>query len=91
MAVEALDLEDVFLVFFNGVGVSTRCRGVVATTLSPFSAALRTLLVILVLLVGLTLISGLPTRHVSRRRMSGLSLSGVFLLLLSGPIPSETS
>ena len=90
MAGEALDLGDVSLIFLDNVGVSTRYKGVMATTLSLSFVASGTSLVILVLLVSLALIGGLPTRRVSRGKISGFSLSEVFFLLLSGPVPLKT-
>lgn len=81
---EALDLRDVSLFSFNSVGISTRCRRVVAMILSLSSAAPRTSLVILVLLIGLVLMGGLLTRNISKEKISGLSFSKVLLLFFSG-------
>ena len=57
MVGKALHLEDVFLVFFDGIGVSTHYRGVVATTTFSATLAPRASLV-LVLLARLTLVVG---------------------------------
>ena len=85
------------LPFFFQNDIDTRGRGLGVTTLSPsFSAALRTLMVVLVLLWvgGGSLLSGrilFSTRRVSRGGVGRLILStGVLLLLLSEPIPSGT-
>ena len=85
---EALDLGDVFL--FSLDGIDTRYKGVVAITLSLSLSctAPGTLMVILVLLVGLTLMGGLPIRRISRGKISGLSFFRVLLLFFSGPTPS---
>ena len=81
---EALDLRDVFLFFFNDVGVSTYCKKAMVTTfLAPLM--LRTSLVILVFLTNLALVGGkllvFATRYVSKRSVSRLSLSKVFVFL----------
>ena len=73
----ALDLGNVFP-FFLGNDINTHGRKVGAITLSPSSAAPKTLLVVLVLLaslalIGLALMGGLSTRHVSIERINRLS------------------
>ena len=94
VTVVALDLREIFLFFLDGVGVDTCCKRVMATTLSlSASLAPRTsLLVVLVLLGGKSLLNGrklFSTRRVSREGVSGLILStGVLLLLPGGPVPS---
>ena len=88
----ALDLEDIFLFFLDDGGVDTRCRRVMAITLSllAFSAPKTSSLVVLVFLRvgGGSLLSRrrlFPTRCVSRGGVGGLILStGVFLLILGG-------
>ena len=80
MADEALDLGDFFLVFFDGIGVSTCCKRVVATTiLSALLVPKTSLLVVLVLLASLALVGRkllvLAIRCVSNRSFSRLSLS----------------
>lgn len=83
MAVEALDLGDVSLVFLDGIGVSICCRGVVAITtllvLVPRTSLVLVFPARLVLVGGKLLV--LTTRYVSKGSDSGLSHSGVFLLL----------
>ena len=97
VTVVALDLREIFLLFLDGGGVDTRCRRVMATTLSSSapSAPRTSLLVVLVLLGGRSLLSGrglFSTRRVSRGGVGGLILStGVLLLLFSGLVPSGTS
>ena len=96
VTVVALDLREIFLLLLDGGGVDTRCRRVMATTLSSSapSAPRTSLLVVLVLLGGRSLLSGrglFSTRRVSRGGVGGLILStGVFLLLPGGPVPSGT-
>ena len=92
----ALDLREIFLLLLDAGGVNTRCRRVMATTLSlSVSLAPKTsLLVVLVVLGGISLLSGrrlFSTRRVSREGVGGLILStGVLLLLFGGLIPSKT-
>ena len=96
MAVKTFDLGHVLVFpFLYGNGIDTRGRRVGVTTWFPLSATAGTSLVVLVLLrVGRSLLSGrrlFPTRRVSRGGVGGLILStGVFLLLLSGPVSSRT-
>ena len=96
VTVVALDLREIFLLLLDGGGVDTRCRRVMATTLSSSapSAPRTSLLVVLVLLGGRSLLSGrglFSTRRVSRGGVGGLILStGVLLLLPSGPVSSRT-
>ena len=90
----AFDLSNV-LSFLLRNNIDTYGRKVEALTLYLFFAALETSLVILVflinlVLIGLALISGLSTRYVSKKRISGLNLSGVLLFFLTGPIFSGT-
>ena len=85
MAVIALDLGHVSP-FFRRNNIDTRGRGVGVTTLSPSSAGLGTLLVVLVLfrVSGKSLPSGrwlFPTRYVSKGGVGGLIFSGVFFFL----------
>ena len=98
MAVIAFDFGHVLAFSFlcrNNIDI--RGRGVGVTTLSPSSfAAPGTSLVVLVLLrVGESLLSGRGlffTRRVSKGGVGGLILStGVLFLLLSGPVPSGTT
>ena len=49
VTIVAIDLGDIFYFFFDGAGVNTRYRRVVATNLSLSSTALETLLVVLIL------------------------------------------
>ena len=96
MAVKAFDLGHVLVLsFLRGNRIDTRGKGVVVMTWSPSFVAARTSLVVLVLLrVGGSLLSGrglFSTRRVSRGGVGGLILStGVLLLLLSRPVPSGT-
>ena len=78
----ALDLG-IVLFFLLRNNIDACGRGVRATTLSPSSAALGTLLVVLVLFVSLALMGRLLTRHVKKGKISGLSLFRVFLFFLS--------
>lgn len=91
MAVKALNLGDVSLVYLDNVGVNTHYKGVVTTT-TPSTLAPRTFLV-LVLLIYLVLVDRellvLSIRYVSRGSVSRLSLSVVFLLFFCGPIPQR--
>ena len=84
MADIALNLGNI-LFFFLRNNIDTCGRGVGAMTLSPSSAAPRTLLVVLVFLINLALIGlapigGVSSRHISKGKISKPSLSGVFLL-----------
>ena len=91
MAGEALDLGDISLFSFDGVGIKTRCRGIVATTLSLSFIAPKILVVLVFPQVGGgCLLSGrwlFPTGCVSRGGVGGLIFSGVLLLLFCGPVP----
>ena len=83
------------LPYFLRNNINTRGRGVGTMTLFSFFVTPRILLVVMVLFIGLTMISlaligELPTRHVSKRRISGFSFSGVLLLFFSKFIPLET-
>ena len=96
VTVVALDLREILLLLLDGGGIDTRCRRIMATTLS-LSAPLvprTSLLVVLVLLGGRSLLSGrglFSTRRVSRGGVGGLILStGVLLLLPGGPVLSGT-
>ena len=97
MTVIAFDFGYVpIFLFLLGNNINTRGRGVSVTTLSFLSfAAPRTLLVVLILLwVGGSLLSGrrlFSTRRISKEGVGGLILStGVFLLLLSRLVSSGT-
>ena len=98
MAVKAFDFRYVLVFSFlcgNNIDIHGKGVGVTTLSLSP-SVAPGTLLVLLVLLrVRESLLSrrGLfSTRCVSRGGVGGLIFSiGVFLLLLSGPVPFGTS
>ena len=96
VTVVALDLREIFLLLLDGGGVDTRCKRIIATTLS-LSAPLAPkifLLVVLVLLGGRSLLSRkrlFSTRCVSRGGVGGFILSTrVFFLLPGGPVPSGT-
>ena len=83
-----LNLEDVFHVLFDNVGVCTYCRRVVTAI---FLAILTPrIFLILVLLTGLGLMGGLLTRYISKGIISRLSPCGVFLLLFSRLTFSKT-
>ena len=85
MTIVVLDLGDIFHFFLNGAGINTHGQGV--ATLSSSSTESETSLLILVFflaLIGLTLMGGLSTKHVSTERISGLSPFKVFFLLFSG-------
>lgn len=86
VAVEIFDLEDVFFFLLRN-NISTCGRGVVATTLSFSFVAPGTSMVVLIFLASLALMGRLPTKHVSRRRVSGLILPGV--LFFGWSMPSE--
>ena len=92
MTVVALDLREIFFFLLDGGGVDTRCRSVMSTTLSlsALSTPRTSLLVVLVVFGGRSLLSGrglFSTRRVSRGGVGGLILStGVFLLLSGGPV-----
>ena len=96
VTVIAIDLREIFLFLFNGGGVDTRYKRVMAMTLSSSAPSVpkTSLLVILVLLGGRSLLSerGLFfTRRVSRGEVGGLILStGIFLLFPDGPVLSGT-
>ena len=85
----ALDLGNVLLFFFKN-DIHIRGREVVAMTLSLSSAVPKTLLMVLVFFAGLALMGGLPTRHVNREKINGLSPSGVLLLLFCKFVLLET-
>lgn len=93
MAGEVLDLKDVFLVFLDGIGISTHCRKVVATTIFPATLAPKTSLV-LVFLARLALVNRkllvLIIRCVSGESVSRLYLFRVLLLLLYRLFPPRT-
>ena len=89
VTVIVLNLENIFHFLFKN-NIDTHGRGIEATTLSLSSATSGILLVVLVLLVDLALIDGLPTKRVSKGKISKLSFSGVFLLLLSGFVLLKT-
>ena len=84
MVVEVLDLEDVFLIFLDGIGVSISYRKIVAITIFLAISASKISLV-LVFLARLTLVDGkllvLVTKCVSRGSVNRLSLFRVLLLL----------
>ena len=96
VTVVALNLREIFLLFFDGGGVDTYCRRVMATTLSLSapSAPRTSLLMVLVLLGGRSLLSGrelFSTRRVSGGGVGRLILSiGILLLLFGGLVPSGT-
>ena len=98
VTVITLDLGIIFHFILDGASVNTHCRGVIAAalSLSAISALRTSLLVVLVLFwVGeKSLLSGkrlLSTRRISREGVGRLIIStGVFLLLLSGSVPSGT-
>lgn len=56
MVVEACKLGDIFSFLFDDIGVSTRCRGVMVTTLSLPPMVPRISLVVLALFVNLALV-----------------------------------
>ena len=88
----ALDLREIFLLFLDSGGVDIRCKRVMATTLSLSapSTSRTSLLVVLVLFSGKSLLNGrglFSTRRVSRGGVDGLILSTrVFFLLFGGPV-----
>lgn len=80
MVSKARNLEDVFLVFLDNIGISNHCRGVVAmSTILALLVPKTFLLVVLVYFAILALVGGrllvLVTRYVSRRIVSGFSPS----------------
>ena len=88
-----LDLKDIFHFFYDSTGVNTRCRRVVATTTLLAPSALKTsLLVVLVLLAVLALVGRrlFAIRCVSGRGVSKLSPFRVFFLFLGGPVLLRT-
>lgn len=90
-----LNLGDIFYYFFDSIGVSIRCRGVMATTtLLDLLAPKTSLLVVLVFLASLALVGGrllvFATRCINGRNVSGHSLFGVFLLFFCRLVPLET-
>ena len=87
MADIALDLGNVFF-FLSRKDIDTCGRRVGAMTLFPSSMVPGTLLIVMVLLmslalIGLALMGGPFTRHISKGKISGLSSSKVLLLLFS--------
>lgn len=93
LAGKALNIGNVFPSSLDAV--DTYYKGIVSAILSLLATAPRTSLIVLVLFIGLALVNGrllgiLPTRHISMEKVSGLILSGVFVLLLGWSIPSET-
>ena len=92
--VKALKFRNVFSFLLDDVGISICCRKFVTTTLSLAFLAPKTSLVILVFLASLALVCKrlliLATKYVSRKSVSRLSFSGVFLLLFCKPIPLKT-
>ena len=94
MTVEALDLGNIFHFLLDGVDVSTSCRRVITTTSLALSSPKISLLVVLVFLVNLALVGRrllmLVIRYISKRSISGLNPSGVFLLFFCGLVPLET-
>ena len=91
---ETFDLGDDSFIFHDGISVSTCCRRLMVTTTSSAILASKTFL-ILVFLARLALVgkrlSIFTPRCVSRGSISGLSLFGVFLLLLHGPLSLRVS
>ena len=93
ITVEALDLEDVLLFLIDNVDVSTCCKKVMATTRLVLLAP-KTSLVILVLLANLEVVGRRlmhAIRCVSKKIISGFSVSGVLFLFVCRPIPLKTS
>ena len=93
VTIKAFNLGDIFSFFFDGIGVSTHCEGVVVT---PFLASLAprtSLLMVLVLFANLVLVGRrllvLATRRVRGRSVSELSPSRVFVYLFRGFISSR--
>lgn len=83
------------LLFLLKNNIDIRSREVRAMTPSLFSAAPGSLLIVLVLpidwyLIGLALMGGHLTRHVSSKKTSKLGFSRILLLLFSGPIILKT-
>lgn len=85
MAEVALNLGDVFYVFFDDIGICTYCKKVVTTT-SLATLMLKTSLA-LVLLASLALMGELPTRYVRIGKISRFSPFGVFFLFFCRLIP----
>lgn len=88
----ALDLEDIFLFFFDNVGINTCYIKVMAMTFLA-SLALKTFLVVLVFFANLALVSKklvLVTRYISRKNISRLNLSGVLFLFFCRSVSLET-
>ena len=96
VTVVALNLREIFLLFLNGIGVDTRFRRVMATTLSLSAPSVprTSLLVVLVFLSGKSLLSGrglFSIRRISKKGVGRLILStGVLFLLPGGLVPLET-
>lgn len=93
MVYEPLDLEDIFLVFLNSIGIKICCREVLTTTTFSATSAPKTSLV-LVFLVCLALLGRrllvLAIQCISGESVSRFSLSKVFFLLLCRPVFLET-
>ena len=71
--------------FFDNVGISTRCKGAMATTPFLTPTMPKTSLVVLILFTSLALVGKFPTRHNSRERVGGLIFPKV--LFLAGLCP----
>ena len=93
-AVELLDVGDVFLFFFDDVGVGTSYKKVMATTLFLPPTTLRNSLLVLVFFASLALVGGkflevLVTRYVNGRSVNRLIFSRVFFLFFCRLYPQE--
>lgn len=90
VTVVVLDLEDIFCFLLYDIGVSSYCKKVMVTVSLTLLALKTSLLVVLILFPSLVLVGGrllmLATRHVSRKSVSKLSLSGIFFLFFHGLI-----
>ena len=95
VAIVAFNLEDIFHFLLDNIEIRIRYREIGATT-TPAALFMSkiSLLVVLVFLASLALVDGrllVPTtRYVSKKKISGLSLSRVFFLLFCRLVPSGT-
>lgn len=82
--VEALNLQDVFSFFVDSICISIFLKGVITTTLFLGALAIKTSLVVLVVLANLALVGGrlllFITRYISEKIISILNLFEDLLL-----------
>lgn len=96
IAVEKFDLGDILLFFLDDIGISTYCRGVIATTPFLFLTTPKTTsLAVLFLFANLglmdkRLLGVFTTRYVSGRGVNKHILSRIFLFLFCRFVSLET-